>query len=65
MASTSDEIPSAAASAAPTPTAPSPPESALAKDVTAGLVVFLVAVPLCLGVALPYAGQRNRCRAWG
>ena len=38
----------------PKPTAPFPtsPFSALTADVSAGLVVFLVALPLCLGVAL-------------
>ena len=30
----------------------SPSPSTLARDLTAGLVVFLVALPLCLGVAL-------------
>jgi MFS superfamily sulfate permease-like transporter len=34
------------------PSSPGPPRLALAADISAGLVVFLVALPLCLGIAL-------------
>ncbi len=37
---------------APTPPAPTTSSATLPRDLTAGLVVFLVALPLCLGVAL-------------
>ena len=36
----------------PAPSAPASPWSTLSKDFAAGLVVFLVALPLCLGIAL-------------
>ena len=41
-------------SSAPSPVSPAPvsPWSSLTKDLAAGLVVFLVALPLCLGIAL-------------
>lgn len=35
-----------------TPTVPAAPLNTLGRDLTAGVVVFLVAVPLCLGIAL-------------
>jgi len=46
--------PTPTAEAAPDRTAPAPPGTAASwrEDVAAGLVVFLVALPLCLGIAL-------------